>query len=308
MKKSLIIGGLGFIGSYLAEACLADKQEVTILTRSLDKQKNIAGFKDKVNVVQKDLRDIGDSVKGFDNIFNLAGTTHNYHLIEGKPYEDINANCINTIALLEAIKEYNPSSKLIFASTFFVNGSSSDLHVNPKTPCTPLGMYGATRLAGENFCHIYNINFNLNSTILRFCNVFGPREEGNKQKAGFNYLIKNAVEGKELSVYSGGNFYRDYIYVSDVASACLIASSRGENDKVYYVGRGECHKFKELVDIVVKETGVKTKSIDPPEFHKKVGIVDFICDPRPLKELGWEPRVSLEEGIKRTINYYRDLK
>lgn len=308
MKKSLIIGGLGFIGCHLTEECLAKNHEVTIITRSLKKQKNIAEFQDKVTLVQKDLKDIGESVRGFDYIFNLAGTTHNYSIIEGKPHLDIESNCNNTIALLEAIKDFNPSTRLVFASTFFVNGKPQNLPVTPETPCNPLGLYGATRLAGENFCHIYNNTFGLDSIVLRFCNVFGPREEGNKQKAGFNYLIKNAVEGNELSIYLGGDFYRDYIFVTDVASACMTAAEKGQTDKTYYVGRGEYTKFRNLIDTIVKETGVKTKSISPPDFHKRVGILDFVCDPTPLKKLGWAPQVSLEDGIKRTIAYYRGLK
>ena len=305
MKKVMIIGGLGFIGSYLAEECVKRGYEVTIVSRSESKIKNVEMVKGSVKVVVKDLKDVGGEVKGFDYIFNLAGSTDNYSIIEGEPYKDIDVNCNSTIALLEACKEHNPKARIIFASTFFVNGRVEKLPVTPESKCSPLGLYGATRLAAEQFCHIYHNIFDLDVVILRFSNVFGPREQISKKKAGFNFLVNLAVGGEEIPLYDNGDFFRDYIFVTDVVDASLVAAEKGETNKVYYVARGEFVKFKELIDIVVKETGVKIKPITPPDFHKRVGIKDFVCDVSGLKGLGWEPKVSLDEGIKRTVDYYR---
>lgn len=304
MKKIMIIGGLGFIGAYLAEGCVKLGHKVTILSRSDSKIENIQETKDSVNLIIKDVKDIGKEVKGFDYIFDIAGSTDNYAIIDGKPYRDIDMNCTTTIALLEACKKYNPKVRIIFASTFFVNGRVKELPVTPKSPCNPLGLYGATRLAAEHFCHIYYNVFDMDIVIVRFTNVFGAREQISKKKAGFNYLIKLAIEGKDIPLYDNGNFIRDYIYVTDVADACLVVAEKGDTNKIYYVGRGEAVKFKKLIDIVVKYTGAKIKPITPPDFHKRVGIRDFVCDNSELKKLGWEPKISLEEGIKKTIDYY----
>jgi UDP-glucose 4-epimerase len=305
MEKSLVIGGLGFIGSHLVEDCVSRGQEVTVLTRSTQKLENLGKVANRVNLIVKDLKEMGEEIRGFDYIFNLSGTTDNYSLVEGNPFLDVEQNCMNTLCLLESMRKYNPRAILIFASTFFVNGNPEKIPVTPTQRCEPLGLYGATRLAGENFCRIYNHVFDLDSRVMRFCNVFGPREVGSKRKAAFNFLIKEAVEGRVLPVYSGGDFFRDYIYVTDVASACNIVAQKGQKNQVYYVGRGEKVKFKELVNIILGETGASSISIEPPDFHKRVGIGDFVCDPSPLKALGWEPIVNLEEGIKRTIDYYR---
>lgn len=306
MVRSLIIGGLGFIGSHLVEDCISRGQEVTVLTRSTQKLENIEFVRASVNLIVKDLRDIGQEVRGFDYIFNLSGTTSNYSILDGNPFSDIDQNCTNTLCLLEAMRKYNTGAKLIYASTFFVNGRPTQLPVTPEQRCEPLGLYGATRLAGENFCRIYGNIFDLDSRIMRFCNVFGPREVGSKRKAGFNFLIKEAVEGRDLSIYNGGNFFRDYIYVTDVASACNVVAEKGKKNQIYYVGIGEKTKFKELIDIILRETGVSSISIEPPDFHKRVGIENFICSPKELKSLGWLPLVSLEEGIKKTIEHYRN--
>src|SRR3989338_9143992 len=130
---------------------------------------------------------------GFDLIFHLAGSTDNYAIIEGEPYKEIELNCNTTIALLEACKKYSPKARIIFASTFFVNGNVEKLPVTPESPCNPLGLYGATRLAAEHFCRIYHNLFGMDIIIVRFTNVFGAREQISKKKAGFNYLIKLAV-------------------------------------------------------------------------------------------------------------------
>ncbi len=306
MKRVLIIGGLGFIGCHLAEACVEKGYEVTILSRSKNKIENIRSIENKVKLIIKDVKEIGEEVKGFDYVFHLAGSTDNYAIIEGEPYKDIEMNCVSTIAVLEAIKKYNPKARLILASTFFVNGRPEKLPVNKNSKCEPLGLYGATRLTAEHFCQVYHRVFDLNTVVVRFTNVFGEREQSNnKKKAGFNYMIKQAVEGKEIQLYDSGEFYRDYVYVTDAASACVTVAEKGKTGETYYIGRGEFVKFKELIDILVQQTKVRVKPIAPPDFHKRIGIKDFVCDNTDLKKLGWEPKVSLEEGIKRTVEYYK---
>lgn len=307
MKKVLITGGLGFVGSQLARECLKKGYAVYVLSRSDKKIKNVADIQDSIGLKIKDVKDIDQKdVAGMSIIFHLAGSTDNYAIIEDDPYRDINVNCIGTIALLEACRKYNNRARIIFVSTFFVNGNVEKLPVTPDSPCNPLGLYGATRLAAEHFCHVYHNVFDMDIVIARFTNVFGPHEESaNKKKAAFNWLISLAVEGNELPIYSNGEFVRDYIYVADVVDGCLVLAEKGEANQIYYVGRGEFVKFKELVDIIVRETGAKVKAVEPPEFHKGVGIVNFVCDNSPLRKLGWRPKVSLEEGIKRTIEYYR---
>lgn len=304
MKKVLIVGGLGFIGSHLARQCVEKGLDVSILNRSKSKIANIDPVRDKINLIIKDVKDIDSEVAGFDTIFHLAGSTDNYSIIEGEPYRDIELNCVNTIALLEAVKKNNTDARVVFASTFFVNGRPEKLPVDENSPCRPLGLYGATRLAAEHFCRIYHNVFDLDIVIVRFTNVFGENEQSaNRKKAGFNYMINEACFGNDLYVYDNGDFYRDYIHVSDAARAIMVAAEKGETNEVYYAGRGEFVKFRQLINIVQEETDVKVNSIAPPDFHRRVGITDFVCDNSRLKALGWKPAISLEEGIKKTIDY-----
>ncbi|MBT7706383.1 NAD-dependent epimerase/dehydratase family protein [archaeon] len=310
VKNILITGGLGFIGSNLAHESVARGYNVTLFTKTLDKIKNIRGIEDNVLVVEGDIVDIpADIIMRQDYIFHCASTSDNYN-IHSDPRLDIKVNCMGTISLLEACREHNPSARIVYPSTFFVNGNLDELPATPKSPCDPLGLYPATRLAGEQFCKIYNKVFNMNNVIARFTNVFGVREQcQNKKKAAFNYMINLAIDNQEIPLYNSGEFVRDYIYVSDVVDACLVLAESGESGETYYVGRGEQTKFKDLMDIVVEEAGGgKLEPISPPEFHKNVGITDYWCDNTPLKSLGWSPRVSLREGVRKTIEYYGDEK
>jgi len=307
-KNILITGGLGFVGSNLAEKCVLDGHNVTIISQSDSKIGNISKIRDRVNLKLKDIGRVdSEDVVGQDWIFHLAGTTHNYH-IKTDPFLDINVNCNGTIALLEACRIGNPSVRMVYGSTFFVNGNQSTLPVGPNSPCNPLGLYPATRLAGENFCRIYNQTFGMNSTIVRFTNLFGVKEQrDNKQKAGFNYLLNLALRGEEIPLYNNGDFFRDYLYVSDAVDASMVVAEKGSPGEVYYAGRGEGVLFRDLIGLVEKEVGnMRVVPVSPPQFHKSVGITNFYCDNSSLRQLGWSPQVSLEEGVKRTLKWYRE--
>lgn len=306
-KKALITGGLGFIGSHLARKLLSKGIDVIILTRSKKRISNIYDIKDKLKIIEKDLLDINMEVEDMDYVFHCASTVDNYN-IHTDPYLDININCKGTIALLEACRKHNPKATIIYPSTFFVNGNLDTLPATPESPCNPLGLYPATKLAGEHFCKIYNQIFGLNCIIARFTNVFGEFEEGtNKKKAAFNYLIKLAVENKEIPIYGNGDFVRDYIHVENVVNALLIIAKKGAVNSIYYVGEGKGTKFKNLIQMVVNITkSGRIKYITPPDFHNKVGILNYYCDNTLLKKLGWNMTTTLQEGIKRTIDFYKN--
>jgi UDP-glucose 4-epimerase len=307
-RRVLITGGLGLIGSRLAEKCVQSGEKVTILTRSKEKLENIEGIAERVELRVKDVRDISqEDVADQDQIFHFASTVDNYN-IHDQPYLDVEVNCGGTLALLEACREFNPQARIVYPSTFFVNGNLDHLPATPQSPCEPRGLYPATKLAAEHFCRIYNEVFDMNTVTARLTNVFGERESRtNKKKAAFNFLIGLALDGQEVPVYDGGNFFRDYIFVDDVADACQTIAERGERGEIYYVGNGKAQSFRELIEMVVSEAGSgRIIDVVPPEFHNRVGIKDFYCDNTPLRNLGWTPKVPLSEGIRRVVEHYKD--
>lgn len=303
----LITGGLGFIGSNLSEFYVNNGHSVTILSRTNTKQYNIRPFKDKVTFIQKDIRDISEEdVKDKDVIFHCASTVDNYNILTD-PYLDVNVNCIGTIALLEACKKANKEVPIVYTSTFFVNGNPPALPVTAEMKPEPLGVYGATKLAAEHILKTYQKVYGLKPVIARLSNVFGLKEqENNNKKAAFNRMIYMAVHNETIKLYDNGKITRDYIYIDDVVSALDILSKKGEAGKIYYVGTGEGHTFREMVDIILEEADWgKVEVVPPPAFHSNVGIDDFVCDVQDLKALGWEQKVSLREGIKKVVEQYK---
>lgn len=307
--KILVTGGLGFIGSHLSESLINQGHEVTILSRSNLKIDNIKHFKDKVELLIKDVKEIKDEVKNFDVIFHLAGSTDNYAIIEDDLERDIELNCKGILYLLNSCKKHNPKIKIIFASTFFVVGIPEKLPVDETARCKPLSLYPATRLCGEHICNIYHNVYGLDIIIARFANVFGEREQClNKKKAAFNFMINTALNDGELTLYDSGDIIRDYIHVKDVVDACITLMEKGVSNEVYFVGRGEGIEIRKLFEMVINIVGSgKIKNIPTPNFHKKVGIRDFYCDISKISKLGWKPKISIEEGIKLTADYYKNM-
>src|SRR3989344_1684349 len=167
--KVLITGGLGFIGSNLAERCAQEGHKIVLLSGSDKKKGNIKGFEYKVDLVLKDITQIDKEVKDMDYVFHLASIVHN-RPVSADPLRETSVNCEGTLALLEACRKHNPQARIVYGSSFFVNGSLGieNLPATPSSPCNPLSVYAATRLAGEHFCNVYNRTFGMNSVIARF--------------------------------------------------------------------------------------------------------------------------------------------
>ena len=304
--KILITGGLGFIGSSIAKKCVELEHDVYILSRSKDKIENIKSIEHKVTIYQHSLEYIHGITFGMDVIFHCASTVDNYNIFND-PYIDAETNVLGTISLLESCRKYNPNVNVIFLSTFFVNGRVAECPVLTYATPNPMALYGATKLCAEHICNTYNRVFDMNIKIVRIANVFGVNEKGSKTKAAFNWMIEKAVNGKTIKLYGGGSVLRDYIYIDDVVSGLIFVMNKGSKYKTYHISRGEGVKLSRLVAMVLEETdgNCKVEVVSPPEFHKQVGIDDFWYDISEMNRLGWEPKVSLREGIKKVVEFYK---
>ena len=301
--KILITGGLGFIGSALANR-LCREHQVTVLTRSVKGQARLR-FPERVRIRVEAVEDVkAADCAGMDLVVHCASTVDNYNILTD-PYLDVRTNCAGTIALLEACKEHKP--KFLFVSTFFVYGNAPKLPVDERSPCEPLGLYPATRLCAEQFCKIYGRLHSFPVNICRLTNVYGPGEAfDNTKKGAFNYLIRKAQLGEPINVYRGGDFFRDYLYIDDAVEALVTVAERAPAGKLYLAGYGEPVMFKDLMECLHRLTGRKSSigSIDPPPFHQVVGMRNFSANISKIKALGWAPKVGYEEGIRRTLASY----
>lgn len=306
--KYLITGGLGLIGSSIAQSLSG---EVTVLSRSsthLDRLKR----KD-VKLIIKDLKDLERiDIETVDVIYHCASTVDNYNVLTN-PYIDVETNVSYTIRLLEICKDLPKKPKLIYFSTFFVYGNEYDrtkTPINEESKTDPLAIYPATKLCTESIIKLYSRLYGIPYLICRLTNVYDENEDyNNKKKGGLNFMIMRAVKGKPLSVYKGGNFLRDYIYLDDVISALKFLEEKNINNNTYLIGFGKAVLFKEIIDYLHEITGKKSQIIEisPPEFHKAVGINNFVADISKIKKLGWQPKITYQEGTKKIVDKYKSL-
>ncbi|MEK7450822.1 MAG: NAD-dependent epimerase/dehydratase family protein [Patescibacteria group bacterium] len=304
--SSLITGGYGLIGSALANVISGD---ITILARSKNHEERIK--RKDAKIIIKDLKDLeAKDLEGIDIIYHLASTVDNYNVLTN-PYLDVETNINGTIRLLEICKNFKKKPKIVFLSTFFVYGNEYDktkIPINEDSKTEPLAIYPATKLCAESIIKLYSRLYKIPYLICRLTNVYDEKEDfDNKKKGGLNYMIMQAVRGERLSVYKGGNFLRDYIYLDDVISAIKFLEEKSITNDTYLIGFGKPFLFKDIINYLHEITGKKSEivEIEPPEFHRAVGITNFVADTSKISQLGWKPTIDYKEGIKRIVNKYK---
>ena len=307
----MITGGMGFIGSHLCDN-LVDDHEIIILTKSESKKINLKESLSKIQIENLDITNFSKLEKVIlkhkpEIIIHLAGQTSHAKSFEN-PIYDIDINAKSTLCILETIRSNNLNCKFILGSTFIVIGKPTQLPVNEETPCFPTTIYGTNRLASENYCKIYHDVHGLDTIIFRITNSFGPREQYLTTKNAINHLIYKAFKGMEITIYNNGKFFRDLIYVDDVISAIKSIMLKGQSGNLYWISSNTKTWFYELGEILEKLTDTPVVYIDPPQYTKQVDVGNFLVDNSKLCSLGWKPSIPLENGIKKTLDYFQSLK
>ena len=307
--RLLITGGLGFIGSHLVDSLSKKSYKIKILTKTLAKKDNITNSHnvkiEKIDLVN--FKRLGKIIEKFkpDIIIHLAGNTSHSKSFE-EPLEDIESNAKTTLFMLEKIRELGLSCKFVLGSTFIVIGRPKKLPVTENTPCNPTTIYGTNRLASEHYCKIYHDVYGIDTVVFRITNSFGPREQIIPSKNAVNYLIHSAFKGNTVTIYNRGKFFRDLIYISDVVSGIKTIMNKGKSGELYWISSGTKTWFYELANLLGKLTNCKVKFVATPRYTKKTDVGNFVVDNSKLKSIGWKPKISVKDGIKKTLEYFED--
>ena len=309
--KIIITGGLGFVGSHLAEQ-LFQKHDIVIFTKSLSKINNIENFKNKVKIEKVDVTNfpkLGAKIKKHkpDIIIHLAGITSHSVSFES-PLLDVDSNAKSTLFILETIKKLNNKCKFILGSTFIVIGRPNKLPVNENSICNPTTIYGTNRLASEYYCKIYHEMYDLDTRIFRITNAYGPREQIIPKKNAVNFLIYQSFKGKKITIFNEGKFFRDLIYISDVISAIQTIIKKGKSGETYWISSSKKIWFYELGKQLEKLTNSKVIFTKTPSYTKKMDVGNFVASNKKLKNLGWKPSVNLTKGLRQTLEYFNLTK
>ena len=317
-KHVMITGGLGMIGSTVAQQLLKYKAKVTIVDLCLEpygaNMFNLEGVRDQVNVSITDIRDreaMKILVKGKDIIFNLAGQVSHNDSIED-PMLDCEINYVGQLNVMNNVMKYNPTTKMLFAGSRLQFGPIKTIPVDETHKLEPQTPYAFHKTATELMYKYFNEIHEIQTVVFRIANPYGPRSQMKHSKYSIvNYFIRQAMEGKNLKVFGDGNQLRDYIYVEDLANAFLLAAiNEDANGQVFNVGSGVGTRFKDMVRTVVEVVGYSNIDYIPwPEKYLNVETGDYATDITKIsRTLGWHPSVSLREGIKKTYSYYKRYK
>jgi UDP-glucose 4-epimerase len=314
-RRVMITGGLGFIGSNLAHRLVALGADVLLVDSLIPEYGgnlfNIAGIEDRVRVNVADVRQASTMnylVQGRSIIFNLAGQVSHIDSMRD-PHTDLEINCRSQLTLLEACRRWNPDAKVLYASTRQIYGRPDVLPVTERHLVRPTDVNGINKAAGEYYHVVYNNVFGVRACALRLTNVYGPRQLIKHNRQGFiAWFIRLALEGQEIQVFGDGSQIRDFVYVDDAVEAFLSAGMCDAcNGGAFNVGGDEHIAHRDLVKLLTKLAGAGGyRFVEWPAEKKAIDIGSFYADSTLFKQTaGWTPRVSLADGLTRTLSYYR---
>lgn len=313
-RKVLILGGMGFIGSNLAIHLSGLGAEVTVVDSMLPQYggnlANVEPIASQVKVNFSDVRDrhsLDFLVKDVDVIYNMAGQTSHVESMTD-PMTDLEINCRSQLALLESCRTHNPEVKLVFASTRQLYGRPRYLPVDEKHPTEPVDVNGVHKLAAEKYYAVYSQVYGLRCVSLRLTNTYGPRQQLRGNKQGFvGIFIRMAIQGERISIFGDGRQLRDFNYVDDVVESILLATdNEALYGSAYNLGSDQRYSLLEFVEILARHCNFEFGTVPFPPDHKAIDIGDYYADSSLFRGVtGWAPRVSLEEGLRRTVDYFK---
>ncbi|HKY05053.1 MAG TPA: NAD-dependent epimerase/dehydratase family protein [Blastocatellia bacterium] len=315
-RDVLVTGGLGFIGSNLALRLVDLGARVTLMDSLAEdyggNRFNIRGLEDRLRVVIADMRseaEVEALVSGRDIIFNLAGQVSHIDSMND-PLTDLEINARAQLVLLEACRKKNLDARVIYTSTRQLYGRAERLPVDETHAVRPVDVNGINKFAGEAYHLLYHKVYGLPAVSLRLTNTYGPRQLIKHARQGFmGWFVRQIVEGREIELYGDGSQLRDLNYVDDVADALLLAAASDQTaGEVFNLGGNEPISLKELVELMIEINGGGSyRLVEFPPEKKGIDIGDFYGDFTKInRALGWRPKTSLVEGLRRTFDYYRE--
>ena len=313
-KKVLITGGMGMFGSNLAQRLVRLGSKVTLLDALLPQyggnEFNIKNIKRSARFVKGNILNeklIDKLVKGKDFIFSFAAQA-DYLKSNEIPVADLDINAKGQLLLLKACLEYNKGARIIFPSSRLVYGKVGRIPVSEEHPTYPLSHYALHKLLSEEYFKLYHRLYGMGTVVFRISNPFGPRQQMKHSHYSIvGWFVRMAMEDKTINVFGDGRQIRDYMYIDDLIEAFLHAAvNRSADGEIFNIGSGRGMHFVDMAKIIVGVVGKgRVKHVAWPKGYEKNETGDYIADISKIKKLGWQPKISFEEGIKRTYEYYR---
>lgn len=293
----LVLGGNGFIGSHLVDQLLAEGHKVRVF------DKNEEYYRKPLASVDYQYGDFGnrgllmEALTNVDVVFHLISTTLP-KTSNDDPAFDVQSNVIETLFLLEQCITQKVKKIIFISSGGTVYGNPSVLPIPENSPTEPECSYGITKLTIEKYLYLYRFLHGLDYCVLRLANAYGERQRPTATQGVIPVFLERALRNDEIVVWGDGSVIRDYVYVTDIASALLKALTYSGDTKVFNIGSGEKYSLNEVIQLIEHVTGqpLKVKYTEGRSFDVPINVLDVS---RAKSFLNWTPTVSLSEGIAR---------
>lgn len=301
-KTALVTGGAGFLGSHLVDALIANGVRVIVIDKvdPPDERRNARAEYVRLNIQDAALRAVFASSKP-DVLFHLAAHIDDRESVR-QPVENAEDNILGSLNVFEAARLVNVK-KIVFASTGVVYGNVDTIPTSEEVTPKPLTPYAVSKLTGERYLNFYWLLYKLPYVALRISNMYGPRQDASKECGVIAIFTKRLLAGEEVFMNNDGQTTRDYIYVSDVVSA-MLASATNDAVGVYNIATGRETTTKDILAALSTALGTTPVATPRPavtDVPKRVAL-----DSRKAKkDLDWEPKTVLTDGIASTIAWYR---
>ncbi len=300
--RILVLGGNGFIGSNLVNRLVAEGYSVKIFDRNPLREGSFSKNVEYQYGVFGDKTSIADALSNIDIVFHLISSsipsTSNI-----SPANDVKDNLVNTIGLLECMKEMNVSRIMYFSSGGTIYGNSDKETINEAHPLNPISSYGIVKLAIEKYLMMYQELYGFDPVIFRVSNPYGPWQGKLGAQGLINTLLFKAISNEQVEIWGNGGIIRDYIYIDDVADACVKAIE-SRSIGTFNIGSGIGESVSEILKIVEEVTQIKLdiNYLNSRSFDVKKVILDIT---KAKSILNWEPKVPIEEGIRKYYNWLK---
>ncbi len=309
MKKYVVTGGAGFIGSALVRTLLDAGGEVHIIDNLLSgHEKNLAEVRDKVALHIADIRDgaaIRPVIAGADTVFHLAAIPSVPRSIdEPRPSHEVNID--GTFEVFEAAAA-GSVRRVVYAASSSAYGDSDTLPKIESMPARPKSPYAVQKYVGELYASVYSSCFGLETVALRFFNVYGPRQDPSSAYSGIlSLFMKHLIARTEPTIFGDGEQSRDFTYVEDVAALCLKAAQAPASvaGKMFNAGNGCRYTLNEIWAMLQKMEGVEIgANYGPPRAGDvRHSMADTTA---ATAELGHAPKFTIEAGLRKTLDWYK---
>ncbi len=302
--KILVTGGAGFIGSHIVDALIEQGHQVVVVdnlaTGFLENINPNARFH-KISICDSELANVFKQEKPEMVSHQAAQLVVTKSVAD--PIFDAQENILGSLNVILKCVRFGVKGIIYASSGGAIYGEPHYLPVDEKHAINPVSQYGISKHTVEHYLYLYGLQYGLNYVVLRYSNVYGPRQNPGGEAGVVAIFAKQMLEGEQSTIFGSGDKTRDYIHVSDVVAANLLAMEQGSNS-VYNIGTGMETSDRKVFDTLAKVLGYSGNPVYAPV---QTGEINRIClaAAKAEKELGWKPQLSLEEGLLLTVGYYR---